>query len=241
MKFAFLSPLIVVQFQFTASFIIKHPQTAINTIKQQYHGHSIPSSTTILTSSPSDNTNDETTNPYEYYRPQSRSPPIGGDMAYTEDNIRRSATTFQSIRKIGGATCTDDIYVSSNKSPFQYWYIGKIARTDGTVSLEQGIARIWNLIEEHACRLRAVELGREYGTIQVWCSKCGDTELLLSQATTTNDNGDDDDNVSLMKMEQQVTGSKNVSVSEVGFMAEVVTNQGQGFYIIRDDQGKLMQ
>lgn len=86
--------------------------------------------------------------------------------------------------------------------------------------------------------------------MEIWCSKKGDTELLLSQATpnnnndnNSNDNDDDDDNelFSLMKMEKYVNGSENVSKLEVGFIAEVVTNMGQGFYIIRDDQGHLMQ
>ena len=86
--------------------------------------------------------------------------------------------------------------------------------------------------------------------MEIWCSKKGDTELLLSQATpnnnndnNSNDNDNDDDNelFSLMKMEKYVNGSENVSKLEVGFIAEVVTNMGQGFYIIRDDQGHLMQ
>lgn len=49
-------------------------------------------------------------NLYEYYRPQSRATPQGGDMSYTEENIRRSAETFKAIRKVGGVDSTNDVY-----------------------------------------------------------------------------------------------------------------------------------
>merc|ERR1719330_531689 len=188
----------------------------------------------------SSNSNQDPKN-YEYYRPQSRGAPNGGEMAYVEENVRRSAETFQSIRKIGGVQCTNDVYARGTNR-FEFWYVGKIARTTGTITLQQGISRIWNLIEEHACRLRPVELGREYGSLEIWCSKTGDTELSLSQATATG-NPKEDDAWSLMKMERNVleSGSKEVSALEVGFIAEVVTNQGQGFYIVRDNEGNLLQ
>jgi len=182
---------------------------------------------------------------YEYYRPQARGPPPGGDMAYNEANLRRAAETFQLIRQIGGVECTNDVY-ARGFNRFEYWYIGKIARTDGTVTLNQSISRLWNLLEEHACRLRPVELGREYGRLEIWCAN-GDSELKMSQATPSsrsmpdNNNNNDDDDMSLIKMERFVDGSQNVNAKEVGFMAEFVTNNGQGFYIFRDDQGKLMQ
>lgn len=98
-------------------------------------------------------------------------------------------------------------------------------------------------MEEHACRLRPVELGREYGQLEIWCSKKGDTEIELSQATATSTDSvtQDDDDMSLIKMEKYVKGGDEASSLEVGFIAEFVTNKGQGFYIIRDDRGKLMQ
>ena len=149
---------------------------------------------------------------------------------------------------------TIDIYTRGSKNRFQYWYVGKMTRrTTGTVSVERGIARIWNLIEEHACRLRPVELGREYGTLEIWCSRKGDTETILSQATPGNsntmsnrsgvdrDDSDGDVSMSLVKMNRFVYESEKVNMMEVGFMAEVVTNRGKGFYIIRDDEGKLMK
>ena len=180
--------------------------------------------------------NEEDAKQYEYYRPQARKTPQGGDMSYIETNVRRNAETFKSIRQVGGAECTNDVYAKGTDR-MEYWYIGKIARTTGTVTLQQGIARLWNIIEEHACRLRPVELGREFGYLEIWCSKKGDTELVMSQAMI--DTPEED--FSLLKMEKVVEGSDQISNKEVGFIAEVVTNRGEGFYVIRDDQGKLMQ
>lgn len=101
-------------------------------------------------------------------------------------------------------------------------------------------------MEEHACRLRPVELGREFGRMEMWIAR-GDSELEMSQASAT-DNGGYGleglramENMNLKKMERYAAGSENVKNLEVGFMAEVVTNTGQGFYIVRDDQGRVMQ
>jgi len=173
-------------------------------------------------------------------------------MAYIESNVRRSASTFLSIRSVGGVGCTNDVYVrdpdtktdkggDQGQVPMssQFFYVGKIARCDGTVPTPtMAVARAWNLIEEHACRLRPVELGRGFGRLEVWVSKGrGDKELEMSLAGT----GDGDEEMALAKMERFVEGSEGVGVSEVGFMAEVVTNRGQGLYIIRDGEGRVMQ
>jgi hypothetical protein len=183
---------------------------------------------------------------YLYYRPQSRPKPQGGEWAYTEPNIRRSAQTFLNIRSIGGSECTNDVYVRS-PDRFEYWYVGKIARTDGTVSLPKAVSCVWNMVEEHACRLRPVELGREFGKMEVCVAK-GDTELEMSQATAAGvDTGfgleglQKMEEMTVKKMEKFVDGIENVTNLEVGFMAEVVTNTGSGFYIVRDDLGKIMQ
>ena len=183
---------------------------------------------------------------YLYYRPQSRAAPQGGKWAYTEPNIRRAAQTFLDIRAIGGVESTNDLYARS-PGRFEYWYVGKLARTDGTVSLELAVATVWNMVEEHACRLRPVELGREFGNIELWVAK-GDSELEMSQAVA----GDSGfglmglkkmEEMNLKKMEKAVEmgGRQDVKTLEVGFMAEVVTNTGKGFYIVRDDLGKVMQ
>lgn len=94
-------------------------------------------------------------------------------------------------------------------------------------------------MEEHAVRLRPIELGREFGNLEIWVAR-GDSELEMSQAVAGNGNAAAEGK-SLKKMERDVEGSEKVKLLEVGFMAEYVTNTGQGFYIVRDDQGKVMQ
>ena len=115
------------------------------------------------------------------------------------------------------------------------------------MSLPKAVSCVWNMVEEHACRLRPVELGREFGKMEVWVAK-GDTELEMSQATAAGvDTGfgleglQKMEDMNLKKMEKFVDGIENVKNLEVGFMAEVVTNTGSGFYIVRDDLGKIMQ
>ena len=44
------------------------------------------------------------------------------------------------IREIGGVECTNDVYARS-PSRFEYWYIGKLARTDGTVGIRVAVAK----------------------------------------------------------------------------------------------------
>jgi len=103
-------------------------------------------------------------------------------------------------------------------------------------------------MEEHAVRLRPIELGREFGNLEIWVAK-GDSELEMSQAVAGNAAAEgyglegmkSMERKSLKKMERDVVGSEKVKLLEVGFMAEYVTNTGQGFYIVRDDQGKVMQ
>lgn len=168
-------------------------------------------------------------NPSEYYRPGSRQAPQGGDMAYIEANVRRAASTFQSIRKVGGSECSNDMY-ARNADSNQFWFIGKIARCDGTVTLRQAVSKQWNLMEEHACRLRPVELGREFGKVEIWAGR-GDSELEYSQGV---------DNCNLLKMNRFVD-IDGVSTKEIGLILEVVTNSGEGYYIERDDEGRVVR
>ena len=177
----------------------------------------------------STNLNFSNISPSEYYRPGSRKPPQGGDMAYTEENVKRAALTFQSIRKVGGSSCTNDMY-ARNSASNQFWYIGKVARCDGTVTLRQAVSKQWNMMEEHACRLRPIELGREFGSLEIWAGR-GDSELEYSQ---------DLDNCNLLKMNRFVD-VEGVSNKEIGLMLEVVTNEGIGFVIERDDDGRVVR
>ena len=75
-------------------------------------------------------------------------------MAYIQENITRQMINYENIRKAGGKDVVNDVYVRNPKLPSLLWYVGKVARCTGTVSLENAIAKQWNLIEEHAARLR---------------------------------------------------------------------------------------
>jgi hypothetical protein len=97
----------------------------------------------------------------------------------------------------------------------------------GTVSLNQAIARQLNLIEEHAVRLRPVELGRSFGSLEIWVAP-GDSEVACSENT-----------IALERMQRYVEGTEHVSLKEVGFSCQVVTNQGVGFAIERCNDGTV--
>mmetsp|Transcript_42017 Transcript_42017/g.63417 ORF Transcript_42017/g.63417 Transcript_42017/m.63417 type:complete len:185 (+) Transcript_42017:155-709(+) len=98
------------------------------------------------------------------------------------------------------------------------------AKKIGIVTINQCIARQLNLIEEHATRVRPIELGRSFGNIEIWVAP-GDTEFQMSQ---------NDPNIVLTKMARYVDGCENIPNDQVGFVAEVVTNHGEGFRVVRN-------
>ncbi|KAL3808457.1 hypothetical protein ACHAXA_008287 [Cyclostephanos tholiformis] len=156
--------------------------------------------------------------------------PKGGDVAYTNENILRQLRFYNNIRKVGGSDCIQDIYVRDPNQVgehIRYWFVGKVARCTGTVSPELAVARQFNLIEEHACRVRPVELGRHFGNLEFFAAP-GDTEMLTAQ---------NDPSIRLQKVQRWVVGAKDVALLEVGLNLEIVTNEGVGFYILRTAQG----
>ena len=151
-------------------------------------------------------------------------------MAYDNENILRQLRFYNNIRKVGGKECVQDIYVrdpSTADSHVRYWFVGKVARCTGTVSQELAIGRQFNLIEEHATRIRPIELGRSFGSLEFYTAP-GDTEPLTSQ----NDPG-----IRLQKMPRSVKGTEKIPLLEVGLNLEIVTNNGVGFCIIRTEDG----
>jgi len=167
----------------------------------------------------------------DYVSPMRQRPrPEGGDVAYANENIMRQSRFYNNIRKVGGKDCVQDIYARDPNTMgenVKYWFVGKVARCTGTVSPGLAIARQINLIEEHACRIRPVELGRYFGSLEFY-SAPGDTEPL----TSTNDPG-----IRLEKVERNVEGSEKVPLLEVGLNLEIVTNQGAGFFVVRTEDG----
>jgi hypothetical protein len=167
----------------------------------------------------------------DYISPmRQRPPPKGGDVAYTNQNILRQLRHYNDIRKAGGKDCVQDIYArdpNTSADNTRFWFVGKVARCTGTVSAEAAIARQMNLLEEHATRIRPVELGRSFGRLEFWFAP-GDSESLTSQ----NDIG-----TRLQKVMKTVEGSDKVPLLEVGLDLSIVTNRGAGFYIIRTEDG----
>ena len=147
-------------------------------------------------------------------------------MAYIESNIQRQMNTYAAIRQVGGLDCIRDVYVCASPTTTTFWYVGKVALAG--VTEEQSVARQLNLIEEHATRLRPVELGRAFGTISVYTAP-GDSESQVA------------DNVQSLKlMPRYAEGCETVSPKECGFFCEVVTNMGIGFSVERAPDGSIL-
>lgn len=139
-----------------------------------------------------------------------------------------STTTTAEAVAVAGLPSTKNMNNMNEKEQqilTRYWFVGKVARCTGTVSPEQAVARQYNLLEEHACRIRPIELGRHFGTIELFIAP-GNTEMLMSQ---------NDPCIRLQKVPRYTEGVEQVSLLEVGLHLEIVTNQGVGFCIYRDD------
>lgn len=143
--------------------------------------------------------------------PGSRKAPQGGDTAYIRENILRQLDHYMAIRKVGGVDVVNDLYVRDSGSEI-FWYVGKLAKC-GTVTLEQAVQRQWNLIEEHAARLRPVELGRKFGSgsLEIW-SAPGDTERHIEANVA---------NIDMEKISPGLVTEENVKKIEVGLNLEV--------------------
>ena len=161
------------------------------------------------------------------------------DMAYTRENIDRQSITYHQIYKAGGEVW--DVYASNPAQSNTFWYVGKLSLC-ATVSRDQALSQQWNLVEQHARRIRPVELGRAI-RIQLFVAP-GFSELECSQNTVPlvpispqemnseqDDNNDDDDKKKKKK--------KKMSLRDAGFLCEYVTNKGVGFFLHRNSDGSV--
>jgi len=158
--------------------------------------------------------------------PGRRPAPKGGDMAYMKTNIVKQMDNYLAIRKVGGIDSINDVYARDSSTNI-WWFVGKVARCTGTVSLDNAVQRQWNLIEEHATRLRPIELGRKFGELEIWTA-LGDSELHIANQ------------IANYKMDHVDRFDCDESIArrvEVGFNCEVVTNQGEGFRVERENDG----
>mmetsp|Transcript_21071 Transcript_21071/g.31975 ORF Transcript_21071/g.31975 Transcript_21071/m.31975 type:complete len:220 (-) Transcript_21071:131-790(-) len=166
--------------------------------------------------------------------PDKRGAPQGGDMAYIEKNIARQMDTYANIREVGGLECVRDVYARAAPQE-ECWFIGKVAFTSGTVTIEAALHRQWNLLQEHASRLRPVELGRAFGRLEIYIAP-GDSELLVSK---------DELPLTLVArptapLDEENSKTSAVKLFEVGFHTEVVTDQGVGFRVKRAFNGDVL-
>lgn len=158
--------------------------------------------------------------------PQDRDAPQGGDMAYIETNIQRQMNTYAAIRNIDAVDCIRDVYVRAAPQS-TCWYVGKLAFC-GTTE-ETAIVRQLNLIQEHACRLRPVELGRAFGRLDVYTAPADSEDDVASNT------------VALKRMPASTSNDDDEpKLTECGFLCEVVTNQGTGFRVERAPDGGIL-
>lgn len=159
--------------------------------------------------------------------PTWQGPPIPKDMRYIEFNLQRQNKHFAAIRAAGGSEVVNDIYARDPDSD-TFWFAGKIARISD-VSIEKAVARQYPLIEEHAARLRPLELFDKNGLLQLWAAP-GDSEMDVAYNRPS---------VRFIKMgrDAEVEGANTVRNVEVGFQGEIYDGDEEGFRTQRTEDG----
>jgi len=150
---------------------------------------------------------------------------IPADMQYTPQNVAKQGKTFKSIYAAGGKDTVMDIYVRDPDTS-TFWFVGKVARCTGTVTPQGAVSRQWNLIEQHAARLRPNDLGVKFGKLQIWAAP-GDSEMDVAYNRPF---------VKFVKMSPP-EGVVDVPIAEVGFSGEVYVGGEEGFRTARTEEG----
>ena len=152
--------------------------------------------------------------------------PVSPDMTYIERNVRRSHENFLNLRNISGKEVCNDIYAKSPVRKEEMWYVGKVAKISD-VSLEDCIARQWNIIEMHATNLRPIELYPHRGRLELW-SAPGDTELEVAYNRP---------GLVMTKMKHYELTPKELKNNVIGFQGEVYQEGEEGFRSWRNEDG----
>jgi len=147
------------------------------------------------------------------------------DMRYVECNLLRQNQNFVAIRDAGGAEVTNDMYVRDPETDI-FWFVGKVARVSG-VTLKQAIARQWAMVEEHAARLRPLEIYPKRGGLEIW-SAPGDSELDVAYNKPS---------IQFIKMDQNVEGADKIKNLMLGFQGELYEPGEDGFRTRRTNDG----
>jgi hypothetical protein len=151
--------------------------------------------------------------------------PVPPDMTYEPRNAKRQHEHFVDIRNAGGKRVCNDVYVRNPREDV-FWYAGKVARISD-VSLEDCIARQWNLIECHASNLRPIELLPHRGRLEIW-SAPGDSELDVAYNRP---------HLKMSKHAPKAMTNQDLRHNFVGFQGEIYQQGEEGFRTWRTDEG----
>lgn len=159
------------------------------------------------------------------------------DMQYTPTNMKRSHDTFAQIQTIDSdhRNAISDIYLRDPSTNI-FWFIGKTIRTRGTgVTIQDSVARQWNLLEEHGARLRPNELAKFLGKeeLEIWAAP-GNSEIDVAYYRPE---------IMFTKIDRPTTDAykelmEGVRTVEVGYEGEVYMEDEAGFRTTRDDEGR---
>ena len=154
--------------------------------------------------------------------------PISPDMLYIERNVKRAHETFHNLRNIGGKEVCNDVYAKSPRhgTNEEMFYIGKVSKISD-VSIEDCIARQWNMIEHHASNLRPIELKPNQGKLELWIAP-GDSELDVAYNRPT---------LQMIKMIKYPMTSEELKNNLIGFQGEVYQDGEEGFRSWRTEDG----
>lgn len=150
------------------------------------------------------------------------------DMRYTPSNIMRQHQNFLAIREAGGSAVTYDLYARDPNTD-TFWFCGKVASVTD-VSCERAISRQWPLIEEHAVRLRPMELFPKRGILEIWYAP-GDSELDVAYNRPT---------IRFVPVTRPTKYDKEwmkTRTVEVGFQGEIYNRGEEGFRTLRNADG----
>jgi hypothetical protein len=148
------------------------------------------------------------------------------DMRYIPRNVQRQSRNYLALREVGGKDVVHDIYVRDPRSS-TFWFVGKVACVSD-VTLEDCVARQWNLIETHAVNLRPLDLFAARGALEIW-SAPGDSELDVAYNRP---------DIAFKKHLRTLDGaSPPIKSNLVGFQGEVYERGEQGFRTWRLENG----
>ena len=180
-------------------------------------------------------------------------PPVPRDMKYNMYNLQKQRGNYESMKAVGGKDIANDVYAKDPEDD-TFWFVGKIARV-GDVTVERAMARrkslkvlivlslrskthntflsiVWPMIEEHAARLRPVELYPKWGKLELWVAP-GDSEIDVAYCKPE---------IQFVQMFREIDGeadiSKTVRNVEIGFQGELYESNEEGFRTKRTADGR---